>query len=68
MSDTIDSAIGKHVIHRAKTPKSYEPIGGWVYDVENRDVILLAVVGNYAMVKRPRCMPYVTTLDELILP
>lgn len=49
---------GDHIVHRAET----EP---WVWEedqklkVDMRDVIYMAMCGNWVMVRRPHCMPYV---------
>jgi len=32
---------------------------------DHREVSVMAVSGRYAMVRRPRCMPYVTNVSEL---
>lgn len=34
--------------------------------IEHRDVVVLAVAGVWAMVRRPRCMPYVVAVRELV--
>ncbi len=39
--------IGKHVVHRPP------------YKFEDRDVVLMAVCGNWSMVRRPGAIPYV---------
>jgi len=38
---------------------------GWVYDIELRHVKVMAINGNYAMVRRPGCIPYVTDVRQL---
>lgn len=59
--------VGSHVVHRSKTPHSF--IGDKLeYKTEDRDVILMALSGKWAMVRRPRCSPYVTKVDELVPP
>lgn len=55
---------GKHYIHRCVTPKSFKD-GQWTYATENRDVILMATCRGYAMVRRPRCAPYVCMVNDL---
>ena len=46
--------VSKRVIHHAKYPT-----------IEDRDVVLLAVVQCWAMVRRPKAMPYVCHIAEL---
>ncbi len=55
---------GKRVIHHVKTPSAYRN-GVWTYSEEDRAVIVLAVSGGWAMVRRPRCVPYVARVSEL---
>lgn len=38
----------------------------WHYRTESRNVVVLSVVGVWAMVRRPRCVPYVCHKKELI--
>jgi hypothetical protein len=33
--------------------------------IDDREVIIMAIANGYAMVRRPRCMPYVCMVDEL---
>lgn len=56
--------ISKRVTHRAVTPETYRD-GKWIDKTEDREVRLLAVVQGWAMVRRPKCMPYVCHIDEL---
>lgn len=56
--------IGKHCVHRASNPVNLVN-GKWQYKVEMRDVILMARSGTWAMVRRPRCAPYVCLIREL---
>ena len=63
--DELTPKIGKHITHVSVHPVSYTSSDGWQYTTERRDVILLAAVKGYAMVRRPGCMPYVVTLKEL---
>lgn len=56
--------IGNHYTQTVKNPKSFDG-SKWTHDVEQRDVVLLAVSGVYAMVRRPGCMPYVCTIKDL---
>jgi hypothetical protein len=57
--------VGRHVVHVAVTPESYSG-GVWTHKTEHRDVILMAVSGKYAMVRRPGCAPYVAGLKEIL--
>lgn len=57
--------VGRHVIHRISLAQSYAG-GKWTYATEDRDVILMAVSGAYAMVRRPSCMPYVAPVREIV--
>ena len=57
--------IGKRCIHRAKMPVSYRQATGWVYQTIDREVILMAVSGRYAMVRRSGCLPYVCNKKDL---
>ena len=56
--------IGTHVIHTAIRSREFIE-GKWHSFTERRDVILIAVSGRHAMVKRPYCIPYVANLKEL---
>lgn len=57
-------AAQRHVIHLFRWPDRMEA-GKWIYREESRDVILMAVADGYAMVRRPRCVPYVALLREI---
>lgn len=59
--------VGKHVVHRKTSQRSYQN-GKWEYETEERDVILMALSGKWAMVRRPKCMPYTVYVKELVLP
>lgn len=37
----------------------------WTYEIEKFEVVVLARSGNYAMVKRPLCFPFVCMQSEL---
>lgn len=52
-------------IHRCTQPDAYRG-GKWTFRTEDRDVILMAVVDKWAMVRRPRCVPYVCPASELL--
>lgn len=58
--------IGKHVSHIAKTPVSFNyKTKKWTHSIEIRDVILMAFANGYAMVRRPKCLPYVCDVKDL---
>lgn len=59
-----DRCVGKRVIHRAVTPE-LTSTGRWKDLTEDRVVVLLAVAKCWAMVRRPRAMPYVCHVKEL---
>ena len=61
---SLNKMIGKHVVHHAVTPKAFIR-DHWTYDTEDRDVILLAVAGCWAMVCRPGCAPYVEHVKHI---
>ena len=56
--------IGKHVTHIVRSGKRIVQ-GESQYEIETRDVILMAFSGCYAMVRRPGKMPYVCDLADL---
>ena len=56
--------VGKHISHICSSPESFHK---WAYSVERRDVILLALSGKWAMVRRPGCVPYVCEVSELCI-
>lgn len=56
--------IGSKVIHVAKQPVIFQGME-WSYKTERRLVKLMAISGNWAMVRRPHCVPYVVALKEL---
>ena len=68
--ESIAITLGK-AIHRAPMMEMNE---GAVYGrdklwrkwIDEREVIVMAVVGRYAMVRRPRCGPYVCLVRELV--
>ena len=37
----------------------------WTYEVKKFEVVVMARSGKYAMVKRPRCLPFVCLPSEL---
>jgi len=67
LSSAVCSAIGKHVVHNSRLPAPCNYKTGWVYHEAARDVILLAVSGSWAMVRRPKCAPYCCPLKEIAL-
>lgn len=56
--------VGKHYTQTLTIPKTFKN-ERWIYETEKRDVILMAVSGKYAMVRRSGCMPYVCPLKDL---
>jgi len=38
---------------------------GWIYRTEEIEVLVLAVVGPHAMVRRPGCAPFVASAKDL---
>ena len=59
--------IGKNVIHRSELPDKLTWPEGWTYTTEDRDVVLMAVVKIWAMVRRPGCVPYVVHVKALVV-
>lgn len=57
--------MGKHRVHRCVTPDRFTG-GKWTYRTEDRDVVVMAISGKWAMVRRPRCVPYVCEVKELL--
>ena len=56
--------IGKHIIHHLKLPKEFKD-SKWIFEKEDRDVILMAIFNKWAMVGRFKCVPYVCRVEEL---
>jgi hypothetical protein len=56
--------VGKRCVHVATNPKAFKA-GKWEYETDRREVVLMAVSGKFAMVRRPRCGPYVCSVKEL---
>ena len=54
----------KKMILRRAVPDRIES-GRWVDRFEEFEVVVLSIVDNYAMVKRPRCLPFVVHAKEL---
>jgi hypothetical protein len=57
--------IGKKAIYHLKLPKSYTRQTGWTYHEEDFEVVLMATSGKWAMVRRPRCIPFCCEIKEL---
>ena len=62
----LECRVGRHYIQRITSPDKLKA-GKWTYKTEERDVILMAVSGKYAMVRRKCCSPYVCDVSELSL-
>lgn len=56
--------VGKRAIHHVRHPQSFAS-GRWTFSDEYRAVTVLAISGKWAMVRRPRAMPYVASVSEL---
>lgn len=65
-SSSLGALVGRHCVHRAISP-CLAP-DGWGEEVEDRDVILMALIGSWAMVRRPKCAPYVCGVKEILPP
>lgn len=57
----------RKAVHRLRVPERFE-LHKWIYREEIRDVTVLAIVDGWAMVRRPRAVPYVAPLKELEFP
>lgn len=58
--------VGKKVIHRHSYPTNrFKYPEGWEYKTEDREVILMAVVKDCSMVRRPHCMAYVAKTKDI---
>jgi len=64
MNESLSHLVGKHVSHIHAAPETHHN-GKWTYSIERRNVVLLALSGKWAMVRRPGCMPYVCEVKEL---
>ena len=62
----LDWRVGRHYMHSITSPDKLKA-GKWTYVTEERDVVLMATSGGYAMVRRKGCFPYVCNLSELSL-
>ena len=56
--------LNKTYIQTIRNPVSFKD-RKWTYETERREVTLMAIVKNYAMVRRKSCMPYVVSVKEL---
>lgn len=63
---SLQAVVGRHIVHRVFSPRPLT--GEWNRDYENRDVVLMAVSGAWAMVRRPGCIPYTVMVKELVPP
>ena len=62
----MNNLIGKKVVLRRTVPDKI--IGGkWINRIEEFEVIVMAIVDGYAMVKRPRCVPFVERAKDLVI-
>jgi hypothetical protein len=52
------------VIYVTETPVSFKN-GIWENETVQFDVRVMAVAEGYAMVRRPRCMPFVCSIKDL---
>lgn len=57
--------VGKRCIHRIAVPTVFRR-NEWEYDVQMRDVKVLAISGVWAMVRLKGCAPYVASVKELL--
>lgn len=55
--------VGKKAIHNA--PRIEVIAGKFVNIIQKRDIKVMAVADGYAMVRRPRAMPYAAPLMEI---
>ena len=55
---------GKRYTQTLMNPKTFKN-ERWTYEVEKRDVIVMAISGKYAMVRRPKYYPYICKLKDL---
>jgi len=66
LGGVLELRVGRRYIQRITSPDKLKA-GKWTYETEDRDVILMAVSGKYAMVRRKGCSPYVCDVRELSL-
>lgn len=60
----IELKLKKTYIQTVMHPKSFKD-HKWTYETERRAVVLMAIVGMHAMVRRKGCTPYVCGTKEL---
>ena len=60
----IELKLKKTYIQTVMHPKSFKD-HKWTYEIESRPVVLMAIVGIHAMVRRKGCNPYVCNVKEL---
>ena len=53
----------KMILKRAR-PSSFEA-GKWIYKTQEFEVTVLSIVDGWAMVRRPRCAPFVEQAKNL---
>ena len=51
-------------IYRQTLPEKFDG-KKWTYKTVEYEVIVMAVVGKHAMVRRPRCLPFVVDVKSL---
>ena len=54
----------KKAIHVCTVPVNFDG-HKWIYKTEEKEVLVMAIAGGYAMVRRKGCMPYVCPVKEL---
>ena len=60
----IEMAKFKTAIHKFVSPDKYDG-KNWTYKTDLREVELMAVVDEYAMVRRKGCAPYICQVKEI---
>jgi len=66
-NDSVKKFVGKRVVHVCQSPIAFVR-SRWTYSTERREVVLMAVVRQWAMVRRKGAVPYVCELKELEFP
>src|SRR5690349_2865238 len=66
VAHSLQRMVGRHIVHNC--PGTEWKGGKIIKTVDRRDVVLMAIVGVYAMVRRPSCGPYVASVRELEVP
>ncbi len=54
----------KKMVYRRQQPDTFDG-DKWTYMAIEFEVIVMAEVDGYAMVRKPRCMPFVVGIDKL---